>query len=232
MSLVALIPARGGSKGVPRKNLALCGGRSLLDWTAEAALHSGVIDRAILSTDDDEIAEAGRALGLDVPFLRPADLAGDAALMLGVLQHCLAELRRAGATIEAIVLLQPTSPFRRAHHVCESVARFRETKAQTLVSVVRVPHRYVPEGQMREKEGRLFPYFGGGIGRVTRQDKERLYARNGPAVLIVRSSVLDAGLLYGDVIVGYEMDELSSFDIDTPEELRLADHLLRTGYVR
>ena len=203
----------------------------MLDWTADAVLHSGVIDRAILSTDDDEIAEAGRALGLDVPFLRPADLAGDAALMLGVLQHCLAELRRAGEAIEAIVLLQPTSPFRRAHHVRESVARFRETKAQTLVSVVRVPHRYVPEGQMREKEGRLFPYFSGGIGRVTRQEKERLYARNGPAVLIVRSSVLDAGLLYGDVIVGYEMDELSSFDIDTPEELRLADHLLRTGYV-
>lgn len=116
MSLVALIPARGGSKGIPRKNLALCGGRSLLDWTAEAALHSGLIDRVVLSTDDSEIAEAGRALGLDVPFLRPADLAGDAALMLGVMQHCLIEMRRAGEAIEAIVLLQPTSPFRRAHH--------------------------------------------------------------------------------------------------------------------
>lgn len=204
----------------------------MLDWTAEAALHSGVIDRAILSTDDDEIAEAGRTLGLDVPFLRPSDLAGDAALMLGVLQHCLAELRRVGEAIEAIVLLQPTSPFRRAHHVRECVAKFRETQAQTLVSVVRVPHRFVPEGQMREKEGRLSPFFGGGVGRVARQEKERLYARNGPAVLIVRSSVLDAGLLYGDAIVGYEMDEMSSFDIDTPEELRLADHLLRTGYVR
>lgn len=232
MSLVALIPARGGSKGVPRKNLTLCGGRSLLDWTAEAALHSGVIDRAVLSTDDQEIAEAGRALGLDVPFLRPADLAGDAALMLGVMQHCLAELRRAGETIEAIVLLQPTSPFRRAHHVRESVAKFRDTQAHTLVSVVNVPHRFVPEGQMRENDGLLSPYFGGGIGKITRQEKERLYARNGPAVLIVRSSVLDAGLLYGDSIVGYEMDELSSFDIDTAEELRLADHLLQTGYVR
>jgi len=151
--------------------------------------------------------------------------------MLGVMQHCLAELRRLGETVEAIVLLQPTSPFRRARHVRESIAKFRETQAQSLVSVVRVPHRFVPEGQMREKDGFLSPYFGGDIGRTTRQEKELLFARNGPAVLIVRSSVLDAGLLYGDCIVGYEMDELSSLDVDTPEELRLADHLLRTGYV-
>lgn len=232
MTLVALIPARGGSKGIPRKNVTLCGGRSLLDWTAEAALHSGVIDRAVLSTDDQDIAEAGRVLGLDVPFLRPPDLAGDDASMLGVMQHCLAELRRAGETIEAVVLLQPTSPFRRAYHVRESVAKFHKTQAHTLVSVVRVPHRFVPEGQMRSNGGFLSPYFGGGIGRTARQEKELLFARNGPAVLIVRSSVLDAGLLYGDPIVGYEMDELSSLDIDTPEELRLADHLLRTGYVR
>jgi CMP-N-acetylneuraminic acid synthetase len=210
----------------------LCGGRSLLHWTAEAALQSGVIDRAILSTDDHEIAEVGLALGFEVPFLRPADLAGDAALMLGVMQHCLSELRRAGETVEAIVLLQPTSPFRRAHHVRESVAKFRKTQAQTLVSVVTVPHRFVPEGQMWEKDGLLSPYFGGGIGKTQRQAKELLFARNGPAVLIVRSSVLDAGLLYGDSIVGYEMDELSSLDIDTPEDLRFADHLLRTGYVR
>lgn len=232
MSLVALIPARGGSKGIPRKNLALCGGRSLLDWTAEAALHSGVIDRAILSTDDHEIAEKGRALGLDVPFLRPVHLAGDSALMLGVMQHCLAELRRGGEAIEAIVLLQPTSPFRRAHHVRESVARFRDMQAETLVSVVRVPHRFIPEGQMREKDGRLSPYFGGGIGKTQRQAKELLYARNGPAILISRSSMLDAGLLYGDRIIGYEMDEFSSLDIDTPEDLRLADHLLRTDFIR
>jgi CMP-N,N'-diacetyllegionaminic acid synthase len=232
MSLVALIPARGGSKGIPRKNLALCGGRSLLHWTAEAAIQSGVIDRAILSTDDQEIAEYGLALGLEVPFLRPADLAGDAALMLGVMQHCLAELRGAGEAVEAIVLLQPTSPFRRAHHVRESVAKFRSMQAQTLVSVVAVPHRFVPEGQMREKDGLLSPYFGGEIGKTQRQAKEFLYARNGPAVLIVRSSVLDEGLLYGDTIVGYEMDEISSLDIDAPEDLRLADHLLRTDFVR
>jgi CMP-N,N'-diacetyllegionaminic acid synthase len=230
VTLAALIPARGGSKDIPRKNLARCGNRSLLEWTAEAALESGVIDRAILSTDDDEIAKAGEALGLDVPFRRPAELAGDGALMLGVMQHCLAYLRSGGADVEALVLLQPTSPFRRAHHVRDAVQLFRARRAATLVSVVRVPHRFVPEGQMREQDGKLVPYLGGDIGKTRRQDKETLYGRNGPVVLIVGSSVLDSDALYGDPTVGYEMDEITSIDIDTAEDLRFADHLMRTGY--
>ncbi|ABD06246.1 Acylneuraminate cytidylyltransferase [Rhodopseudomonas palustris HaA2] len=230
MTLAAVIPARGGSKGIPRKNLALCGDRSLLAWTAQAALESQVIDVAMLSTDDDEIADAGRALGLDVPFRRPAELAGDAAPMLGVMQHCLAHLRRDGTDVEALVLLQPTSPFRRAHHVREAVQRFRAGQAATLVSLVRVPHRFVPEGQMREQGGEVVPYFGGDIGKTRRQDKEVLFGRNGPAILIVRASVLDSGSLYGHPTIGFEMDEISSIDIDAPEDLRLADHLLRTGY--
>ncbi|SFN44611.1 N-acylneuraminate cytidylyltransferase [Bradyrhizobium sp. Rc3b] len=230
MTMVALIPARGGSKGIVGKNLALCGGRSLLDWTTEAALQSGVIDRTILSTDDDAIAEAGNGLGLEVPFRRPADLAGDQALMLDVMQHCLAALRNEGTDVEALVLLQPTSPFRRAHHVREAVQKFRARSAATLVSVVRVPHRFVPEAQMREEDGKLVPYLGGQVGRTRRQDKEVSYGRNGPVVLIVRGDVLDSGMLYGSPTVAYEMDEIASIDIDTPEDLRLADHLMKTGY--
>ncbi len=230
MTLAALIPARGGSKGIVRKNLALCGGRSLLDWTAEAVLKSGVIDRAILSTDDDAIAQAGKTLGLQVPFRRPADLSGDQALMLGVMQHCLAALRDEGEDVEALVLLQPTSPFRRAHHIRQAVEKFRGYQAATLVSVVRVPHRFVPEAQMREEDGKLVPYLGGEIGRTRRQDKAVSFGRNGPAVLIVRSNVLDSGALYGDPTIGLEMDDITSIDIDTPEDLRLADHLMNTGY--
>lgn len=230
MTLVALIPARGGSKGIVGKNLARCGERSLLDWAAEAALQSGVIDRAILSTDDDAIAEAGETLGLEIPFRRPADLSGDHALMLGVMQHCLSALRSEGTDVEALVLLQPTSPFRRAHHVREAVQKFRARRAATLVSVVRVPHRFVPEAQMREDDGKLFPYLGGEVGRTRRQDKEVSFGRNGPAVLIVRSAVLDSGMLYGDPTVAYEMDHLASIDIDALEDLRLADHLMKTGY--
>ncbi|MHC4052575.1 acylneuraminate cytidylyltransferase family protein [Bradyrhizobium sp. 25ACV] len=231
MTLVALIPARGGSKSILRKNLALCGGRTLLDWTAESALKSGVVDRSILSTDDDEIAQAGLALGLDVPFRRPGELSDDAAPMLGVMRHCLAELRGAGTAVDALILLQPTSPFRRPHHVREAVGKFRASDAATLVSIVRVPHRFVPEAQMREENGGLVPYFGGDVGKTRRQDKEVLFGRNGPAILVVRSEVLDSGVLYGNPTIGFEMDEAASIDIDTPDDLRLADHLLRTGYI-
>jgi CMP-N-acetylneuraminic acid synthetase len=230
VAFIGLIPARGGSKGIPGKNLALCGGKPLLAWTAEAALTSGVLDRVILSTDDEKIAEAGRKLGLDAPFLRPPALAADDTPMLSVMAHALEFLRTKGADIDALVLLQPTSPFRRAHHILHSVELFRARSAATVVSVVRVPHCFVPSSLMRSEAGRLAPYLNGEIGPIRRQDKATLFARNGPAVLIVRPSEIDAGRLYGEPTVGYEMGEIDSLDIDTPENLRLADHLMRTGW--
>jgi len=230
MALIGVVPARGGSKGIPRKNLALCGGKSLLAWTAEAARTSGVLDCVILSTDDAEIADAGRALGLEVPFLRPANLAEDGTLMLAVITHALAALRQHHARIEGLVLLQPTSPFRRGHHIAEAAGLFRQRRAATVVSVERTPHNFVPTSLMRETGGRLVPYLDGEIGPMLRQEKAHLFARNGPAVLIARPDVIDAGQLYGNPTVGYEMGRIESLDIDTPNDLRLADHLVLSGW--
>ena len=229
MTIVGLVPARSGSKSIPRKNLALCGGRSLLDWTAEAALASGELSRVVLSTDDAEIAEVGRKLGLEVPFLRPVDLADDVAPMLPVMRHALAHLRETRIEPDALMLLQPTSPLRTSRQVSESVYRFRETGASTLVSVMRVPHRFTPSSLMREDGGTLSPMQGLELGPLRRQEKEILFARNGPAILIVSTRTLDEGRLYGDVTVGYEMDERSSLDVDEPTDLVLADLLLRGG---
>ncbi len=224
---VGLVPARGGSKSIPRKNLAPCAGQPLIAWTAQAALDSGVLSRVLLSTDDAEIAEQGRALGLEVPFLRPADLADDTVPMLPVLRHALEYLRAEGHEPEALVLLQPTSPLRTARHVSEAVARFCETRAATLVSVVRVPHQFIPSSLMREEGGRLVPSMGGALGPLRRQEKETLFARNGPAVLIVSPRTLDDGRLYGEPTFGYEMDSQSSLDIDDIDDLALANVLLR-----
>ena len=229
--MIGLIPARGGSKGIPGKNLALCGGRPLLAWTAEAAIELKVLDRVILSTDDEKIAAAGRTLELDVPFLRPAELSNDTATMHSVIAHTLSYLRSGEHDVEGIVLLQPTSPTRRAHHIAEAVTLFRNTAAATVVSVVRVPHRYVPSSVMREEDGRLVPYEGNGIGPTQRQQKATLFARNGPAVLIIRPQVVDAGRLYGEPTVGYEMTEMESLDIDTPDDLRLADLVIKNWSV-
>lgn len=226
-TLIGLVPARGGSKGIPRKNLAPCAGRPLLAWTAEAGIASGVLDRVLLSTDDAEIAEAGRQMGLEAPFLRPADLANDAAPMLPVMRHALAYARDEGSEVEAVVLLQPTSPLRTARHIMEAVELFRASGAETLVSTQRVPHQFTPASIMRESEGRLLPFLGGEVGPLRRQEKALLFARNGPAILIVSARTLDSDRLYGDFTIGYEMDERASLDIDAPADLALADLLLR-----
>jgi CMP-N-acetylneuraminic acid synthetase len=226
MSVIGLVPARGGSKSIPRKNLALCAGKSLLAWTAEAAFGSRVLDRVVLSTDDVEIAAAGRALGLEIPFMRPPEISGDNATMLGVLKHTLAALG-AAERVEALVLLQPTSPLRRSEHIAEALGRFRHGGAATLVSVVTVPHRFVPSSLMRRDGARLLPYGDSDVGPTLRQEKASLLARNGPAVLIVRPEVIEGGKLYGDPTIGYEMNEFDSVDVDTPDDLRLAEMLIR-----
>jgi CMP-N-acetylneuraminic acid synthetase len=116
MEVVALIPARGGSKAIPRKNLAPLGGRPILAWTVDAARESRAVTRTVVSTEDEEIAAAARGLGAEV-LDRPAELSADETPMQDVIEHALAELPRP----DVLVLLQPTSPLRRARHVDEAV---------------------------------------------------------------------------------------------------------------
>jgi CMP-N-acetylneuraminic acid synthetase len=189
------------------------------------------LDRVLLSTDDPEIAAAGRDLGLETPFLRPGDIADDQSPMLVVMQHTLSHLQAEGTQVEAIVLLQPTSPLRTARHIQEAVARYRAAGAATLVSVVRVPHRFTPASLMREVEGELRPYSSGALAPLRRQEKEIVFARNGPAILIVRPDVLLSNRMYGEPIVGYEMDERSSVDVDDLADLELAELLIGTNAI-
>src|ERR687888_2652879 len=134
VQVLALIPARGGSKGIPRKNLATLAGRPLLAWTIDAALGSRAVTRTVVSTEDDEIAEAARSLGAEV-LTRPPELADDDTPMQPVIAHALGEL---GAP-DVLVLLQPTSPLRRAEHVDEAVELLVATGADSLLSVVEGP---------------------------------------------------------------------------------------------
>jgi CMP-N,N'-diacetyllegionaminic acid synthase len=225
--IVGLVPARGGSKSIPRKNLALVAGRPLLAYTARAALAAASLDRVILSTDDDEIAEAGRALGLEAPFLRPASLAGDETGMAPVLRHALDWLAEHGAVAAALVLLQPTSPLRGASHIDEAVALLLDSGAETVVSVVEVPHNFGPASVMtQDAAGRLTPFLPG-PPILRRQDKPRVFARNGPAILAVRSQVLGRDTLYGEPTLGYRMSAADSLDIDEPDDLWLAEQYIR-----
>jgi CMP-N,N'-diacetyllegionaminic acid synthase len=212
--VLGLIPARGGSKGIARKNVALVAGKPLLAWTVEAARGASELTRSVVSTEDDEIAAAA---GIEV-LRRSSELAGDETPMARVVRHAVDALRP-----EIVVVLQPTSPLRRSEHIDAAVRLLVESGADCVVSVVAVPHRYAPEALMDVRDGRLVPRG----GARSRQEKGTVYARNGPAVLALRADSVGDDLYAGDCRP-YVMDERDSLDVDTPLELELAEFLLRS----
>ncbi len=227
MEVLGVIPARGGSKSIPRKNLAVSAGRPLLEWTAQAVNCCAALTRTVLSTEDAEIAEVGRRLGLEVPFMRPPELAMDDSPIVPVLKHLLTNLKSNGDYHpDIVVLLQPTSPLRTSGPIDEAVRLLIDTGADTIVSVVQVPHQFNPVSVMREIEGRLEP-FADGPTVYRRQDKETLYARNGPAIVAVRTKVITGHeSLYGPDTRPMVMAPQDSIDVDGPWELELVSWLL------
>jgi CMP-N-acetylneuraminic acid synthetase len=226
MEIVGVIPARGGSKGIPRKNLAPLGGRPLVAHTCDAARARRRLTRVVISTDDEEIAAVARRLGVEVPFMRAAALAADDTPMLDVLLDLLSTLERDAYRPEAVVLLQPTSPFRRAEHIDAAVELLLSSGADSVVSVVPVPHQFTPSSLMHLEGDRLVP-AAGTLGPLRRQDKPALFARNGPAVVAVRTSVLvDQRALYGSDTRALIMTREDSLDVDDVFDLEMAELLL------
>jgi len=226
MLVLGLVPARGGSKGVPGKNVRPLAGHTLLEYTARAARESGVLDRVILSTDSPEIADAGRRAGLEVPFMRPAALAGDDTPMLPVIQHALAETARSGWSPDVIVLLQPTSPLRRPEHIRDAVNVLRDTSADSVVTVVEVPRHLSPDYVMRMDEGRLKPFLPEGARIARRQDARPAYSRDGTVYAFRRTTVERFGGIYGDDCRPLLIDANESLSIDSPADWDEAERLL------
>lgn len=214
MDVVGLIPAREGSKGIPRKNLVPVAGKPLLAWTIEAARESAMLTRIVVSTDWDEAATLARELGVEV-LGRPRDLTADDTPMLDVVRHALGEL----PACDVLVLLQPTSPLRRAEHVDEAVRLLLESGADSVLSVVEVPHQFRPGKLMAIDDGRLVRL---GWDPPDRHAGASLYARNGPAVLALRPQRLGDDL-YGGDCRPYVMDLADSVDVDGPVELELVE---------
>jgi len=229
-TILGLIPARGGSKSIPGKNIVPLAGRAMLAYTCEAALRSRELTRTIISTDDEGIAQIGRACGLEVPFVRPAELADDDTPSLRVAQHALQWLIDHEAwRPDIMVLLQPTSPLRQAHHIDAALKLMIQAGADTVVSVVEVPHRFSPYAVMRLQDGSLHPFWDEPVAfdRFRRQSVPVLYARNGPAILATRVNVIaNSDTFYGPHTIPYVMTVEDSVDIDTPFDLRLAEWLL------
>lgn len=226
--VLGLVPARGGSKGVPGKNVRLLAGRPLIDYTAQAARESGVLDRVVLSTDSTEIAEVGRRCGLDVPFLRPASLAADDTPMLPVIRHAMETLAAGGWMADVIVLLQPTSPLRRPAHIRDVVKRLRSSNADSVVTAVEVPRHLSPDYVMRIEDGLLKPFLPEGERVTRRQDARLAYSRDGTAYAFWRATVERFDNIYGDRCEPLVIDGADSLSIDSPIDWAEAERRLVT----
>lgn len=226
MKVLGVIPARGGSKGVARKNLRELGGRPLLAWTAQAALSASRFSRVVLSTDDDEIAEVGRSLGLDVPFRRPSELATDAARAIPVIQHALGEVERLDSnTYEVAVLLQPTTPFRTAADLDGAIELLEASAADSVISVVAVGGHHPARMKYLEGDRLLDPPFCEAFENQPRQELREMYIRNG-AIYATRSSVIRLGSFKGTDCRAWIMPPERSVNIDTELDFEYAQWLL------
>lgn len=228
MEILGIIPARGGSKSIPGKNLAMLAGKPLLAYACSAAAASVRITRVIVSTDDEKIAAVALACGAEVPFLRPAELADDDTPALPVILHALAYLEKEEHYVpDIVVYLQPTSPLRRAEHIDGTIEVLMKSDADSAVSVVEVPHQFNPASVM-VMEGGILKSYESGPQVLRRQDKQKVYARNGPAVLAIkRTTLTEKNSLYGEATASFIMPTEFSIDIDMPFDLEMAEFLLK-----
>jgi CMP-N,N'-diacetyllegionaminic acid synthase len=217
MKVLGLIPARGGSKELPGKNVMPLLGRSLIERAAETAKASGVIDRVLLSTDDPSIREHGLEAGVEAPFLRPEELARDDSPMIGVAVHALEWARAQGDEPDALLLLQPTSPLRSPEHIRRAVGMLGEN--DSVCTVLEVPKGWCPHYLMKISEEGYLDYFLPGGGKFTRrQDVPPAYKREGTIFLTKASVILEDRDFYGRRCVPMLLDASESLNIDTPAD--------------
>lgn len=224
--VLGLIPARGGSRGVPRKNLRPLGGRPLLAYTAQAALAATRLARVVLTTDDAEIAQVGEALGLEVPFIRPAALAADDTPMLPVIRHALDVLGAGGDCYDAVCLLQPTTPFRPAGAVDGCIAMLEASGADSVMSVRAIPTHLHPQWAfIGDADGFLTLATGAAAPPPRRQLLPPAYHRDG-AVYVVRRATIEGGSIFGARVAGCVLTGAPAVNIDEAEDWTRAERWL------
>lgn len=229
MRLLAIIPARGGSKGIPHKNITPLNGKPLIQYTIEAAQATFAPEDICLSTDDEAIMEVAASAGLEVPFRRPAALATDTATTYDVLVHALSYYTAQGIHYDGVVLLQPTSPLRTAQHIEEAIAAFTPD-VDMVVSVKETASN--PYYVLFEEDalGYLQPTKPSTFTR--RQDCPAVWEYNGAVYVINAVSLRNNGSMRFSRIKKYVMDDASSIDIDTPLDLAFAEWWLSEGSQR
>lgn len=227
--ILAVVPARGGSKGIKRKNLYPVNGKPLIQYTIEAGLNSDMISRLIVNSEDKEIIEFAKKQGIEV-FVRPEKFAQDTTPMKDVLMHQLAFLReKEGYQPDYLVLLQPTSPLRTSEHIDEALKVMIDSGCDALVSVEETPHLHSPYSVMKlNEEGNLEFFISEGQKYTCRQDKPKFFSRNGAAIYAVKTDTyLETESLYGTKCAPYVMASEDSIDIDSLKDVYLVEAMMR-----
>lgn len=226
-NIVVIIPARGGSKGVPRKNVKLLNGKPLIHYTIETAQAIFKNEQILVSTDDQEIKEIAEQKGIKVPFLRPAELATDQAGSYEVLLHALSYIENDGWKPAIIILLQPTSPFRKPQHIKEAIQLFSPS-LEMVVSVKETKAN--PYFALREEDENGYLIKSKESNAKRRQDVPKVYEYNG-AIYIINVQQLKAKPIHTfEKVKKYLMDDTSSIDIDTPLDWEFAEFLMNKSH--
>ena len=224
-NFVALIPARGGSKGLLNKNIIQLGGKPLLAWSVEAALKSKHISKVVVSSDSDAILDVAKLYGAEC-IKRPDYLAQDNTRTEPVISHTINYLKELGVSFEYIVLLQPTSPLRTYVDVDNAIQMIQETKADALISVVKMDKNPLKafktnsDGYLQGLVNNEYPF-------MARQDLPKVVIPNG-AIYIIKAEVFaNTGRLFSEKTIPYFMSELKSIDIDSSSDLKRAEKIMK-----
>ena len=232
---LALIPARGGSKSIPRKNIRLFAGYPLIAYSIAAGLAAELVSRVVVSTEDEEIAAIARSYGADTPFLRPAELSQDYTADLPVFQHALEWLaEHEGYQAEMVVQLRPTSPFRRVTHIDQAICRLLERPEADSVRTMCVPFqnpfkmwRIGPDGFVQPLLGAEYPE----PYNMPRQLLPEVFWQTGYVDVAWADTILQKGSMTGDRILPLIIDPSEWIDIDSPDDWRRAERLLESGEI-
>jgi len=234
MKILAVIPARGGSKGVPRKNIRTLGDKPLIAWAIDVALAvKPLLHRVIVSTDDQEIASAALTYGAEVPFMRPADLAADRSPMIPVLKHAIQFVEDQDQTrLDWVLLLQPTAPFRLADDLKNVVELAAKGGCDSVISVVQVFSTH-PILMKKIEDNRLLPFCIEEKEGTRRQDYQpAAYMRNGAIYLTRRDNVVEKSSIWGGHIRPYVMPEERSVNVDSEMDFMLAEFMVQKRNAR
>lgn len=225
MKVLAIIPARGGSKGVPHKNIIPICGKPLIGYTIEPALEAlklGVIDKLIVSTDDEEIATASKNLGAEVPFIRPDYLSSDTAKSVDVMIHAVDFYKEQGIDYDTVLLLQPTAPLRSVEDIVESLKLFEKQGTTSLISCYK--EEYISDAVTYYKDGDLAIALNPNHNKgIRRQEEKEKFVRNGAIYITTVKQMKDNHRVFDDVPALYVMPKERSVNIDTIDDVELLE---------